>query len=107
MKLPGGLCSIVICGLLLVGCAAPPDPETAVKAQLDKLSPEDRELAVKQKFCVVQEKKLLGSMGVPVKIMIKDQPVFLCCKACTSRAQKDPDQTLAKLKELKAKAAQP
>jgi hypothetical protein len=93
--------------LLLGGCADRPDLGSAVKAQLEKLSTEDRDLAVKQKYCVVQEKTRLGSMGVPVKLMIKDEPVFLCCKACSSRAQKNPDKTLAKLKELRTRPAPP
>ena len=41
--------------------------------------------------------------GVPVKIVLKGQPVLLCCKDCIKKAQADPDKTLAKLKELKEK----
>jgi hypothetical protein len=40
---------------------------------------------------------------VPVKVVIKGQPVFLCCEACRTRALKNPEQTIAKVKELKAK----
>jgi hypothetical protein len=43
-------------------------------------------------------------MGVPVKIMIQDQPVFLCCKGCVDQALKSPEKTLARVKELQAKA---
>jgi hypothetical protein len=35
--------------------------------------------------------------------MVKDQPVFLCCKGCRRKALADPDKTLAKVAELKAK----
>jgi len=42
-------------------------------------------------------------MGVPVKVMVKDQPVFLCCKGCQKEALADPDKTLARVKELRAK----
>ena len=44
-------------------------------------------------------------MGAPFKITLKDETVFLCCKGCTKKAQNNPDQTLAKVKELKAKNA--
>jgi hypothetical protein len=38
--------------------------------------------------------------------MIKDQPVFLCCKGCQADALKHPEETLAKVAELKAKQSQ-
>src|SRR5262249_22253232 len=80
------------------------DEEAQIKASLDKLSPEDRKLAEEQQFCAVRNDNRLGSMGTPVKLMVKDQPVFLCCKGCTSKAQNSPEETLAKAEELKAKA---
>ena len=47
-----------------------------VKANLAKLPPEDQKLAAQQKFCPITG-LLLGSMGVPVKIMLKDQTRIL------------------------------
>jgi uncharacterized protein (TIGR03000 family) len=85
--------------------ATPVDQVADAKANLAKLSPEDQKLAEAQKFCVVENKTLLGAMGVPVKVMIKDQPVFLCCRACEKEAQANPEKTLATVKELKAKNA--
>jgi len=82
----------------------PADENSTIAANLAKLSPEDRKLAESQKFCV-EEDNPLGAMGVPVKIMLKDQPVFLCCQGCVEKALEDPDKTLAKVKELKAKNA--
>jgi len=85
----------------------PADSPTALeqeKASLARLDPEDRKLAEEQKYCVVQNDKRLGSMGTPVKIMVKGQPVFLCCGGCEKKALADPDKTLAKVEELKAKA---
>jgi hypothetical protein len=79
--------------------------EATIKANLDKLSPEDRKLAEEQKFCAVNSDDRLGEMGVPVKVMVKDQPVFLCCKSCKKEAEDNPDKTLAKVKELKEKNA--
>jgi hypothetical protein len=83
----------------------PQDDEAEIKANLAQLSPEDRKLAEAQKFCAVENENRLGSMGMPFKVLVQDQPVFLCCKGCAKTAQKNPDQTLAKVKELKAKAA--
>jgi hypothetical protein len=83
------------------------DDEAAIKANLAKLSDDDRKLAEAQKWCAVETDDRLGSMGVPVKVLIKDQPVFLCCKGCVDKAKADPDKTLATVKELKAKAAKP
>jgi uncharacterized protein (TIGR03000 family) len=81
------------------------DKEAAIKANLAKLSPEGRKLAESQKFCAIEDNRL-GAVGVPIKVMVKDQPVFLCCDGCKEKTLADPDKTLAKVKELKAKAAE-
>jgi hypothetical protein len=36
-------------------------------------------------------------MGVPVKVILKGQPVFLCCPGCTEQAQQEPDKILKKV----------
>jgi hypothetical protein len=79
--------------------------EAEIKANLAKLSPEDRALAEKQKYCVEQKDELLGSMGVPIKLTIKGEAVFVCCKSCEKHALKDPDKTLQTAKELREKNA--
>jgi hypothetical protein len=78
--------------------------EAKVRASLAKLSAEDRRLAEEQKYCPVQTDNLLGVMGPPVILDIQGQKVFLCCKGCTDEALENPEQTLAKVGELKAKA---
>ena len=72
-----------------------------VKAELDKLSPEDRALVDAQKICPISREEL-GSMGAPIKLTVKDQTVFLCCKSCEKRALASPDETLKRLEEVKA-----
>jgi hypothetical protein len=67
---------------------------------LAKLSADDRQLAEAQKLCPISN-EALGEMGVPLKVTIKDQPVFLCCKSCQKEAVGDADKTLAKVDELK------
>ena len=83
------------------------DQEADIRANLAKLTPDDRQLAEAQKFCAVENDSRLGSVGVPLKVMVKDEPVFVCCKSCVKAAQADPDKTLATVRELKAKAAEP
>ena len=81
-----------------------PPPPQSPEQFLAKLSAEDRKLAEAQTWCAVETEKPLGSMGVPYKATIKDQPVFLCCKGCLEEAEKHPDETLATVEKLKAKA---
>jgi hypothetical protein len=86
--------------------AEEPTETLEIAANLAKLSPEDRKLAEEQKVCVESDEPL-GAMGVPIKIMVKDQPVFLCCPACKKAALKDPDKTLAKLEKIKSESKKP
>jgi hypothetical protein len=79
--------------------------DAEIQAALAKLPEEDRKLAEAQKWCAVQNKNRLGSMDTPYRIMVKGEPVFLCCEGCEKKALADPDKTLAKVEELKKKAA--
>jgi hypothetical protein len=72
-------------------------------SNLVKLSAEDLKLVEAQKVCPFHIDVPLGATGMPQKIMLKGQPVFLCCKDCIKKAQADPNKTLAKVKELKEK----
>jgi hypothetical protein len=105
--------------LVLIGCTGGPSerPQAGatgkaatnqgdaakIEQNLAKLSSEDRKLAEAQRFCVIHSDMRLGEMGEPVKIMIKDQPVFLCCKGCQKKAFANEGEALAKAEELKAK----
>ena len=85
--------------------ARPSTPENEHAKQdavLKKLSPEDRRLVAQQKMCPILETSRLGSMGVPVRIMLEGQPVFLCCPACASNAKEDSKSTLQKVERLKS-----
>jgi hypothetical protein len=74
--------------------------EDKVKEALDKLSPEDRALAEQQRLCPVTDEPL-GSMGVPIKLTVKDKPVFICCKGCEKKVRENEDAMLTKVGELK------
>jgi Cu(I)/Ag(I) efflux system membrane fusion protein len=90
--------------------STPEDPDAIdnqAKSGLAKLSAEDRRLAEAQKFCAVLPSNRLGAMGVPVKVMLEGQPVFLCCPGCEEKAKANPTQTLRKAEELKRAATAP
>jgi Cu(I)/Ag(I) efflux system membrane fusion protein len=80
------------------------EEEAEIGEGLSRLAAADRKLAEAQRWCPVESENRLGSMGKPVKLAVKGQVLFLCCKACEKRALAAPDKTLAKVKELKAKA---
>ena len=82
--------------------STPADTDAKIDLALAKLNPEDRKLAASQKFCPVLTESRLGSMGVPIKVMVKDQPVFVCCGGCTKQATKEADATLRKVADLRA-----
>ena len=82
---------------------ADPEEEAEIQKNLAKLSPEDRKLVEAQRFCAIEEDHRLGGMAVPFKVMLKGKPVFLCCGGCKKEALAEPDKTLAKAEELKAK----
>ena len=79
-----------------------PSPEDL--RNIAQLPAEDQKLAREQGFCPISGEPL-GSMGVPEKITLKGQTVFLCCKGCELEAKKDPDETLRKVGERKAHKA--
>ena len=92
-----------------VAVAAPAAPAAkgsgVVAAERAKLPAEDRVLVEAQEWCAVSADERLGAMGPPLKLDVKGQPVFVCCKGCQRKALADPDATLAKVAESKAKKA--
>lgn len=81
--------------------STPEDMDAKIKTALAKLPAEDRLLAEAQDYCPVRIGSRLGSMDKPFKMMIQNQPVFLCCKGCESDALANPKAILAKVAELK------
>jgi Cu(I)/Ag(I) efflux system membrane fusion protein len=81
--------------------STPEDEEAKIAAALARLPPADRKLAETQRFCAVLAESRLGSMGVPIKVMLADQPAFICCEGCKSQALAEPKKTLEKLKARK------
>ena len=102
-------------GLLIAMFALPNSPlatgaeaseaEAEIKEALSELPASDRKAAETQRYCPVMAEQRLGSMGVPVKIMINGQPVFVCCKSCSKKALLNSKATLAAVKKLTKAAA--
>ena len=88
-------------GVKVARPSTPQDEAAKVAASLAKLRPEDRKLAAAQNFCAVLAESRLGSMGVPVKVTLAGEPVFLCCEGCKPQALAEPEKTLQKLKARK------
>ena len=80
--------------------AAAPEPDDL--KNIEQLPEADRPLALKQRICPVTGAPL-GSMGVPVKILLRGQTVFLCCKACVGKAKRSPEEMLKKLEGVLAR----
>jgi Cu/Ag efflux protein CusF len=72
-----------------------------IKANLDTLSAEDRKIAEWQREC--PNGGPLGLMGVPIKLTVKGQPVFICCEHCKEDVEKNPDDMLKRVADSKKK----
>src|SRR5262249_24116365 len=100
---------VLLLASVTTGCSPTPTGgrggEEHLRANLALLGEADRELAAVQRWCPVANENRLGETGVPVKVTLQGQTVFLCCKACVREAQKNPPRVLANIRDLKARAA--
>ncbi|MBS0266226.1 MAG: efflux RND transporter periplasmic adaptor subunit [Planctomycetes bacterium] len=80
----------------------PEDTDAKINQALARLSDKDRKVAEQQQFCPIIADSRLGSMGVPIKLVIDDEPVFVCCDGCKKAAQENGKETLAKVKKRKS-----
>ena len=72
-----------------------------IRNGLAKLPPAEQKLAEAQRFCPILDKPL-GIMGKPIKVDLgKKRSIFICCKACLEKAQKNPDETFKSAEEFK------
>lgn len=88
-------------GVTTVRPSTPDDTQSKIAAALAKLSPTDRLLAEAQQFCPVLEDSPLGGMGVPVKLTVEGEALFVCCKNCVKQALADPAATIKRVKQLR------
>jgi len=61
----------------------------------------DRDAYRSQGKCPVMDEEFGGDMGTPWVVNVKKRDVFVCCKDCISKVQKDPDKYLANLPPVK------
>ncbi|MBD3675672.1 MAG: efflux RND transporter periplasmic adaptor subunit [Planctomycetaceae bacterium] len=77
-----------------------PGFEASMLAEIRQLPEGDQKVVHAQMICPITEMKL-GSMGVPQKVMVKGQPVFICCEGCREGLLEEPDTNLRKLEEYR------
>lgn len=75
--------------------------KTPLRVAVAALTEADRAGIDRQQVCPVTRGKL-GSMGTPVKVLVGDHPVYLCCKGCVGKVKSNPDHYLAKAAQLRA-----
>jgi hypothetical protein len=61
------------------------------------LDDSDKPLIAQQKVCPVTG-AALDSMGGPIKVLVGQQPLYLCCEGCLGKVKKDPEKYLQKAK---------
>ncbi len=61
----------------------------------------DKAAITQQRVCVVAGSRL-GGMGTPIKMTMNGQALFLCCKGCVGKVEKDPASYFAKAAQLHA-----
>ena len=74
------------------GYTAPPVAPPPGPANLPPAAPAARYGG--QKTCPVMG-DVLGEMGEPIPVSVKGQTVYVCCRGCVAKVQRDPDKYLA------------
>lgn len=54
-----------------------------------------------QKLCPVTGDEL-GSMGAPIPVTVRGRTIWLCCRGCVTKVQRDPDKYLRKVEAERA-----
>lgn len=70
-----------------------------VKVTVAPLAPADGALIMQQETCPVMETGL-REQGNPVKLLVGDEPLFVCCVSCIDEVKKHPQETLKKAAAL-------
>ncbi len=81
--------------------STPRDEDAEITANLQSLSPADRQAAQQQGYCPIQRTSRLGSMGPPLKIQLQGETLFLCCEGCEREARAHPQETLETVAQLR------
>ncbi|MEO8268800.1 MAG: efflux RND transporter periplasmic adaptor subunit [Aureliella sp.] len=70
-------------------------------AEIAKLPAADQRLAKQQVLCPITMKPL-GSMGIPLKIPVGDDAVFVCCAGCKKGVLKEPEEMLELVRQWRS-----
>lgn len=73
-------------------------PLTVTVAQLTQA---DQAGIARQKICPVMNTPL-GDHGAPIKLVVGDQPIYVCCKGCVSQVQDNPEAFLGSVQAIAA-----
>ena len=66
-----------------------------------KLTPADQLFVKQQVLCPITMEPL-GSMGIPLKVSIGNDLVFVCCAACKKSVLKEPEKILEQVHQWRA-----
>ena len=70
--------------------------------ELAMLTEADREGLDRQEVCPVTKARL-GSMGTPIKVLVGQQPLYLCCRGCVRKVEERPETYLPALRTAERK----
>ena len=87
-------------GVVQARPSTPKNEADSIRAAIESLSKVDQSLVKKQRTCPIIDDSQLGSMGVPIKLMLDGKPVFVCCEGCVKSASEHPQETLIKINRL-------
>lgn len=71
-------------------------PSRVPQVVVAPLTEADRAGVAQQQFCPVTGARL-GSMGTPVKILVNEQPLYVCCLGCVPKVRNNPGAYLGRL----------
>ena len=74
------------------------EEEREIEKALSELSEADRSLAERQVICPVTEVKLgSAGMGVPIRVVLPQRDVMICCEGCRQKLVANPEPFIALL----------
>ena len=68
-------------------------PKTSVSVA--KVEASDQPAITKQQVCPVS-RAMLGSMGGPVKVLVGEHALYLCCPGCIAKVKESPEKFVLK-----------
>jgi hypothetical protein len=81
--------------------------QAPVPVSVVRLTEADRPRVERQRMCPVMEDTELGAHGAPIKLLVGDRTLFVCCEGCVEEVQKSPGQYLQKAATAEANRQPP